>query len=97
VNVFFHPEAREELIDTSLYYESKQPGLGGRFLGEVRQASLKISYQPQLFRILEGDIRKCRIRRFPYGVLFRKRIDRIEIIAVMQLNRKPGYWKERSR
>ncbi|KOR28141.1 plasmid stabilization protein, partial [Achromatium sp. WMS1] len=36
--------------------------------------------------------------RFPYGILYRETLDAngIFIIAVMNLHRKPGYWKYRN-
>jgi len=38
---------------------------------------------------------KVPVRRFPYGVVYRKTPSVIRILAVMHLMRKPGYWKER--
>jgi hypothetical protein len=95
MSLSFHPEASDELTAAALYYESKQDGLGHRFQEEVRLAASTIPHNVQLFRVVEQDIRKCRVRRFPYGILFRSKVDRIEIIAVMSFHRKPGYWSDR--
>jgi len=54
-----------------------------------------VQSNPLLYRIVEANLRKCRVLRFPYGLLFRDREDHIEIIAVMHLRRRPGYWKDR--
>jgi hypothetical protein len=35
------------------------------------------------------------VLRFPYGVIYRLSGDTVEIVAVMHLSRKPGYWKHR--
>jgi hypothetical protein len=35
------------------------------------------------------------VNRFPYGVLYREEGEQIQILAVMNLNQKPGYWKDR--
>jgi hypothetical protein len=48
-----------------------------------------------LYRQIEPDIRQCRVLRFPFGIIYRVRKDMIEIIAVMDLRRKPGYWTKR--
>jgi hypothetical protein len=33
--------------------------------------------------------------RFPYGVIYRASKDRVDVIAIMHLKRRPGYWKSR--
>jgi len=35
-----------------------------------------------LYRRIDGEIRKCRLPRFPYGVIYRIKEDNIEIIAI---------------
>jgi hypothetical protein len=34
-------------------------------------------------------------RDFPYAVIFLDQLDRIWIVAVMHMKRRPGYWRER--
>jgi len=45
---------------------------------------------------LSKHTRRCLVHRFPYGVIYQVTGEVILIIAVMQLNRKPGYWRGRS-
>jgi toxin ParE1/3/4 len=45
--------------------------------------------------ILEGDVRRCLVNRFPYGVLYSVESDRVYVLALMHLHRRPGYWKDR--
>jgi plasmid stabilization system protein ParE len=85
----------EEFAEAAHYYENKQKGLGLRYIELVENAFVRIKSNPLLFRVIEMDVRKCRVPRFPYGVLFRERADRIEIVAVMHLHRDPKYWKGR--
>jgi plasmid stabilization system protein ParE len=91
----FHPEARSEFHQSALYYESPQIGLGRRFVEAVRDAIARIRTQPLLFRETEPGIRRCRTLRFPYGVIYRLKGGAVEVLAVMHLSRKPGYWKHR--
>lgn len=93
---YFHPEAREEALAAAKFYEHQAEGLGRRFVEALADAVQRIEANPLLYRVLEDDIRQCRMQRFPFGVIFRRREDRIEIIAVMHLRRRPGYWKSRS-
>lgn len=92
---YFHPEALEEADQAIRFYEERQSGLGTRFLDALEDAIARIQRHPRLYQTVSGNIRKCRVLRFPYGVIFRDQTDRIEIIAVPHLKRKPGYWKTR--
>ncbi|HTW90640.1 MAG TPA: type II toxin-antitoxin system RelE/ParE family toxin [bacterium] len=94
--VEFHPAAREELVQAAQYYQAHNPGLGRRFALAVRDAVHRIQEFPLLYPVLEGDIRRCRVLRFPYGVAYRAKQERIEVLAVMHLHRRPGYWKSRT-
>ncbi len=93
--ISFHPEAEAELIASALYYDEQEEDLGKRFLTSVEDSLARIKINPQLFPVIDGDVKRCLTRTFPFGVLFRDRADQIEIIAIMHLKRKPGYWKER--
>jgi toxin ParE1/3/4 len=95
IPVEFHPSAREELVQSARYYQAQTAGLGSRFAAAVQDAVRRIQESPLLYRVIEGDIRRCRVLRFPYGVVYRVR-ERIEVIAVMHLHREPGYWKSRT-
>jgi plasmid stabilization system protein ParE len=94
--VEFHPAARGEFIESARYYQAQSSGLGRRFAAAVRDAVHRIQESPLLYRVLEGDVRRCRVLRFPYGVVYRTKPKRIEVLAVMHLHRQPGYWKPRT-
>jgi toxin ParE1/3/4 len=94
--VEFHPAARREFVEAAHYYQGQRPGLGRRFALAVRDAIQRIQEYPLLYRVLEDGIRRCRVLRFPYGIVYRSTADRIEIIAVMHLHRQPGYWESRT-
>lgn len=93
--VRIHPEATQEMIEAALWYEAQQVNLGKRFLTSVQDGRNRIELNPRLFATIEGDVRRCLTRTFPFGLLFRDRADHIEIVAIMNLNRAPGYWKNR--
>jgi len=91
-----HREALEEIKDSISFYEEKQAGLGKRFLGALEDAISRIRRNPLLYRKIDGETRKCRLLRFPYGIIYRIKDGKIEIVAVMHLKRRPGYWKIRT-
>jgi plasmid stabilization system protein ParE len=96
IPVGFHPEARLEFLQSTTYYETQQPGLGRRFVEAATDVLRRIQARPLLYREIEGGCRQCRIPRFPYGIIYRMRGDRIEVIAVMHLHRLPRYWQDRT-
>jgi hypothetical protein len=44
---------------------------------------------------LNNGIRRCLVKRFPYGILYGIDVDKIFVVAIMHLHRKPGYWLSR--
>jgi toxin ParE1/3/4 len=91
----FHPEAEIELLDAIDYYEFCRRGLGYEFAIEVHFTIQNILSFPNAWPILEEGIRRCQIRRFPYGLIYSEHENIIYILAVMHLHRRPGYWQDR--
>lgn len=94
--VRFDAAAKFELREAMRFYEMSQRGLGRRFLDAVQGAVQRVAGSPGLFRTVWRDVRKCRVSRFPYGLLFREKADSVQIVAVMHLHRDPDYWKNRT-
>ena len=95
MEIEFHPAAMEELEEATRYYESQQPMLGERFLSAVEELLVHIANFPAMFPTVEGNIRQCKVSRFPYAIVYREQINFIQVIAVPHLRRKPRYWKRR--
>jgi len=93
--VRFHPEAESEMVDAAAWYEAQQRGLGKRLIASVEDAVNRIRLNPELYQVIDEDIRRCLTATFPFGVLFRNRPEAVEILAVMHLRREPGYWAGR--
>jgi len=93
--VRFHPDAEAEMIEAAAYYETQQPALGRRFLVSVQDALNRLASNPSLFPIVEHNARRCLVRTFPFGVIFKQDPDTLVVLAVMHLHREPDYWKTR--
>lgn len=93
----FHPEAREEAIEGAACYERCQPGLGAQFTEEVNATIARILRHPRGWPKVSALARRCRMNRFPYGIVYRLKSGAIRIYAVAHLSRLPGYWKSRER
>jgi hypothetical protein len=95
MNYCFHPSAKQELNLAIEYYENCQQGLGEEFAKEIFATIIRITRFPEAWSILSENTRRCLTNRFPYGIIYQILDDNILIIAVMQLNRSPDYWRVR--
>lgn len=87
--------AQKELDDAVAYYNDERPGLGYRFLAEVLDTIDRIKQLPEAWQPFPRGTRRCQVRRFPYGVVYRKEDGLILIVAVAHLHREPDYWVDR--
>ena len=92
----FHQDAEVELNTSIDYYEECKTNLGLEFASEVYGTIQRILKFPNAWQILDYDIRRCLMNRFPFGIVYYQRGNEIIILAVMQLNRKPDYWLDRN-
>jgi hypothetical protein len=95
MHVVSHPEADQELETGALWYEERQPGLGGDFLDEFERTLRRIVSEPERWSKMQGDNRKLNFNRFPYAIIYSVRPDTLYIKAVMHLHRRPFYWQHR--
>lgn len=87
--------ARDELDEVVTYYNTQAPGLGDAFLVETLAAIDRIRRFPHAWHPLGEDIRRCRLRRFPYGLIYHEHQKEILILAVAHSHRRPDYWRDR--
>jgi hypothetical protein len=95
VTIRFLAEAEAELEDAVAYYESQLMGLGTEFAGEIRAGLARIEEFPEGWQLLGRRVRRYRLNRFPYGILYAVVGGDIVVVAVMHLHRKPDYWQTR--
>lgn len=92
----FHSEARNEFFEAADYYEEQVVGLGDDFIDEVEKVLDVIEQQPASGTKITKTERRFLVSRFPYGIIYSIEEDQIIVLAVMNLRRKPGYWKLRT-
>lgn len=77
------------------WYADQAPGLGDAFMVEALHAFDLIEHYPDAWHPMAGDVRRCRLRRYPYGVIYTRVKKDILVLAVAHLHRRPGYWRDR--
>lgn len=91
----FAAAARRELNEAAIWLELQETGLGERFLLEVAQARRLILEHPNAWHPMGTTLRRCHLKRFRYGLIYRIKGDAIEIIAVAHDRQQPEYWRNR--
>jgi len=94
-SVEFHPEAQDEFISAAQFYERETEGLGLDFIATVQHTYERLPEFPASGAPLGRQLTRLLVPKFPYGLLYRVEPERIYIIAVMHLHRRPGDWRSR--
>jgi toxin ParE2 len=95
VTVRFLEIAEIELDEAINWYGEQAPGLGDAFLIEVLSAANRVERFPEAWHPLGDGVRRCRLGRFPYGLLYAVDNGDTLILAVAHLHRRPDYWRDR--
>nr|VFK42311.1 MAG: hypothetical protein BECKTC1821E_GA0114239_101823 [Candidatus Kentron sp. TC] len=89
----FHPAAESEHLETVAYYESQRKGLGADYLTEFESAMADICATPRRYPIArKPNIRRGRMKKFPFSILFREIFGSVQLLAVAHHRRHPEYW-----
>jgi plasmid stabilization system protein ParE len=94
-HVAYHRLAASELIQSAEFYERRNPTLGEAFLSTVEATLPKIRRNPELGKPGKLGTRSWKTKRFPFRIVYLEQADRLWIVAVAHLSRKPDYWVRR--
>jgi hypothetical protein len=83
------------LLNGIEYYELQQPGLGLAFSEQVQATIERILEFPDGWTRLDNTFHRCLVRQFPYALIYTVAEQVVIITAVMNLHRKPDYWRTR--
>jgi len=95
VNVRVLEVAQQELDEAVSYYNGQVAGLGDAFLLEAVAAIERIRQFPDAWHPLDRNVRRCRLRRFPYGLIYHADETGVLVVALAHTHRRPDYWRDR--
>lgn len=95
-NIIFHPEAQDEYEKALQWYQARSSRASARFEAEMERILKLITLNPESFPAYDDDHRFVVLRRYPYFLVYQVQADRIEVVAVAQAGRRPGYWLGRA-
>ena len=94
--VIFGPAARAEVLDAADWYKAHAPVAAEWFVIEVETVVARIAENPLQFPVVFKDLRRARLRRFPYGLFFRVEEAGAHVLACFHSNREPRRWQGRN-
>ena len=89
------PPVDDEVIEAFQYYRAIDRTLSERLTTELETLVLRIVHFPQSGRPLQGGLRQCALKVFPFVLVYQVYADEIVIIAFANTHRRPGYWRDR--
>ncbi len=95
MKVRFLRPAQSEVDDAVAWYDSQSPSIGTQFLDDLDRTVRRIVAYPLSSAIIEDDLRRCLLSRFPYGIIYGIDSETVIIVAVAHLHREPRYWIDR--
>ena len=95
-----HEETLAEIDATAAWYDGQRVGLDLEFLVDLRDTLTSLRAAPGVSTPdreapTEARVRRRRLHRFPYAIVFAKTTTDYVVLAVMHLRRRPGYWLSR--
>ncbi|HEY1378750.1 MAG TPA: type II toxin-antitoxin system RelE/ParE family toxin [Gemmataceae bacterium] len=94
-NVIYLPGASADYQAEYAYYAARSPRAAARFETLVQDAVQKILAMPQAYPAYDRRHRMFVLHGYPCYLVYRERAGDIEIVAVANSWRRPGYWKGR--
>jgi toxin ParE1/3/4 len=94
-SVRLHPLAADEAEAAYAWYLERNATVSEAFLQELDAAMQIIAEAPERWPALYGRYRRYLLHRFPFSIVYFRRGDLIEVIAVAHHRRRPGYWRNR--
>jgi plasmid stabilization system protein ParE len=94
--IVLRPEAEADLLQARDWYEQESSELAEAFAECFEEMIGRIEAMPELYAVALKNIRRGKLRRFPYLVYYRVLSNKIEVIGVLHGSRQPRVWLERT-
>ena len=97
MEILFHPDAVEEAAAARLWYEELSPKAVSAFEAELDRSVASLRESPLRWPPDAQGVRRQLMKRFPFALVYRLKLDEVQVVAVAHLHRRPGYWRERTK
>ncbi len=93
--IIYTAEAEDDVVDSYIWYEDRELGLGEDFLRCVEACVLMIQRHPLLYPVATDEFRRALVRRFPYEIFYETSESAIIIYAIFHCSQDPQKWLAR--
>lgn len=87
--------AERDVLAAQKWYSRQSPGLDLAFRDELDRTLDRIRRLPMGFPVVEENIRRANLQRFPYGVFYVIRASDVLVLGVVHHARHPSHWASR--
>jgi plasmid stabilization system protein ParE len=88
-------QAEAEFDRAELWYGAQSHAAAVGFVNAFRLALTRIVANPFQYQIVDDEIRRAPIARYPYGLLYAVSDDEIVILSCFHGSRDPSFWRGR--
>ncbi len=93
----FHPSTVGDVNEAASHYGRARAGLDAEFRTEIDAVIERIARNPSRFPVVEAQIRRCIVHKFPYSVLYRiVDDDCVRILVIRHHRRRPQFGLNRT-
>jgi toxin ParE1/3/4 len=96
LELIIRPEAEADITQAFGWYEGRVSRLGSEFLLVLDAVFNSIVRNPDLYPEVHKHVRRALTRRFPFAVFFLVEEERIVVLSVFHVKRRPRVWKGRT-
>lgn len=93
--ILIRPEAENDILDASKWYQDQIADLGLEFLTILYETFQYLTENPRLFPVTYKDLHRVLMRRFPFAIFYKIEDHFVIVIAVFHASRNPYHWKAR--
>jgi plasmid stabilization system protein ParE len=90
--VEYLPDAHRDFDESFDWYAARSTQAALSFAEAVDAALSAVAADPERFLAVDDRHRECRLRRFPFRIVYRVVNDRVLVVAIAHAKRRPGYW-----
>jgi len=95
MRVTSHEEAERDVVEAIAFYREQSPPIAERLITAIEETTGRICDDPFRFPVVEQDVRRSRVNRFPYDIYYLVETEVIRVIALAHHHRHPDHWKYR--
>jgi toxin ParE1/3/4 len=88
-------QAEAEILEVAAWYDRRRAAAREAFLDSVANSLVSIQANPLQYQIVRGTVRRVKVGRFPYALLYSVEGDDAIVTVCIHTSRHPRRWHSR--